>query len=43
MSFVAGITPVAAALLACAVAYVSVRRAHRKAMEARREAGAAAE
>jgi hypothetical protein len=43
MSFVAGITPVAAAVLVCVIAYVSVRRGHRKAMEARRQAEAAAE
>ena len=43
MSFVAGITPVVAALVVCAVAYISVRRAHRKSMEAIREAEAAAD
>jgi len=43
MSLVAGLTPVAAALLVCVIAYLSVRRGHRKAMESRHEAGAAAE
>ena len=43
MSLVAGIARVAAALLVCLIAYISVRRGHRRAMKSRRGAEAAAE
>ncbi|HEX8062339.1 MAG TPA: hypothetical protein VF535_03905 [Allosphingosinicella sp.] len=43
MSLVAGIAPVVASLLVCAIAYLSVRRGHRKVIETRRKAESAAE
>jgi hypothetical protein len=43
MDLVVNIAPVAVALLVCAIAWVSVRRAHRKAMASRAEEASAAE
>jgi hypothetical protein len=43
MDTIVKIAPVAGALLVCAIAWVSVRRAHRKAMASRAEEASAAE
>jgi hypothetical protein len=43
MDLIVNIAPVAGALLLCAIAWVSVRRAHRKALASRADEAAAAE